>query len=84
MEKYLLQKAWLTEKQNHELIESAQKEIDEDREIADASPYPEGRLAAERVFCDNSMHIPFLYGKPQVKRAKKNKLGAASEVAHFR
>jgi TPP-dependent pyruvate/acetoin dehydrogenase alpha subunit len=84
MEKYLLKKGWFTEKENHELIDSVQKEIDEDREIADASPYPEGHLAGERVFCDNSRQIPFLYGKPKVKTVEKNKLGAASDVAHFR
>jgi TPP-dependent pyruvate/acetoin dehydrogenase alpha subunit len=84
MEKYLLQKTWLTEKQNHELIESVQREIDEDRETADASPYPEGRLAGERVFRDNSVEIPFLYGKPKIKRTEKKRLGAASDIAHFR
>jgi TPP-dependent pyruvate/acetoin dehydrogenase alpha subunit len=84
MEKYLLERGWLTAKSNRELIDSAQQEIDSDREIADASPYPEGATAGERVFCDNSAEIPFLYGKPKVKKAEKQKLAAASDVAHFR
>ncbi|HKR30388.1 MAG TPA: thiamine pyrophosphate-dependent dehydrogenase E1 component subunit alpha [Terriglobales bacterium] len=84
MEKYLLAKGWLTEKSNRELIDSAQREIDEDREIAEASPYPEGSTAAGRVFCDNNLEIPFLYGRPKVKKVQKEKLAAASDVAHLR
>ena len=84
MEKYLLEKRWLSAKENSDLIASTQKEIDEDRELADASPYPEGATAGERVFCDNSTEIPFLYGKPSMKEVKKKKLGAARDVAHFR
>jgi pyruvate dehydrogenase E1 component alpha subunit/2-oxoisovalerate dehydrogenase E1 component alpha subunit len=84
MEKYLLKKGWLTDKENRDVIDSVQKQIDEDREIADASPYPEGHLAGERVFCDNSVQIPFLYGKPRVNALEKKKLEAASDVAHFR
>jgi TPP-dependent pyruvate/acetoin dehydrogenase alpha subunit len=84
MEKYLLAKSWLTEKENAALIASVQKQIDEDREFADASPYPEGSTAAERVFCDNSVRIPFLYGEPRVKKPSNKKLDATSDVAHFR
>src|SRR5437016_3366344 len=84
MEKYLLEKRWMSTKENSDLIASTQKEIDEDRDFADASPYPEGTTAGERVFCDNSIEIPFLYGKPKVKQSDKKKLRAASDVAHFR
>jgi len=84
LEKYLLEHGWLTDKANKELIEAAQREIDTDREIADASPYPEGETAGERVFCDNSIKIPFLYGRPKVKKVQKTKLAAATDLAHFR
>jgi len=84
MEEYLLKKRWLTDKENRDLLESVQREIDEDREIANASPYPQGHLAGEGVFCDNSVQIPFLYGKPEAKLVEKTKLGAASDLAHFR
>jgi TPP-dependent pyruvate/acetoin dehydrogenase alpha subunit len=84
MEKYLLDKRWLTEKQNRELIDEVQKQIDEDRDFADASPYPDGATAGERVFCDNGTAIPFLYGNPKVRKVEKQKLGPASDVAHFR
>jgi len=84
MEKYLIGKGWLTAKANTELIDSVQKQIEEDRESAEASPYPEGSTAGDGVFCDNSVEMPFLYGQPRVKRIEKKKLGAASDVAHFR
>jgi TPP-dependent pyruvate/acetoin dehydrogenase alpha subunit len=84
MEKFLLDKGWLTEKSNRELIDSVQREIDEDREIAEASPYPEASTAAERVFCDSNVEIPFLYGGPKVKRVEKQKLAAATDVVHLR
>ena len=84
MEKYLIGKGWLTAKANTELIDSVQKQIEEDRESAEASPYPEGSTAGDGVFCDNSVEMPFLYGQPRVKRIEKKELGAASDVAHFR
>ena len=84
MERYLLSKGWLSEKSNRELIDSVQREIDEDREIAEASPDPEGPTAPERVFCDNNVEIPFLYGGPRVQKVEKQKLAAASDVAHLR
>jgi TPP-dependent pyruvate/acetoin dehydrogenase alpha subunit len=84
MEKYLLQKGWLTPKQDEELQKSVQRQIEEDREAADASPFPEGRTAAERVFCENSVKIPFLYGEPKVKKVGKQKAAKGSDVTHFR
>jgi TPP-dependent pyruvate/acetoin dehydrogenase alpha subunit len=84
MEKYLLQKGWLTAKQNEELQRSVQLQIEEDREAADASPFPEGPTAAERVFCENSVKIPFLYGEPKVKKVGKQKAAKGSDVTHFR
>ena len=84
MEKFLIGKGWLSDKENKSLIESVHKQIDEDRDFADASPFPEGPTASERVFCDNSAEIPFLYGKPKVRKIEKKKLDAASDVAHLR
>src|SRR5579872_3974966 len=78
MEKYLLDCRWLNEKENAELIAAVQKQIDEDRDFADASPYPEGSTAGERVFCDNNVEIPLMYGRPKVKKVEKKKIGAAS------
>ena len=84
MAKYLLQKGWLSEMENRSLLATVEKQIDEDREFADASPYPEGFTAAERVYSDNSVQIPFLYGEPRISKSEKKKLDRASDGAHFR
>src|SRR5437868_8490768 len=84
MEKYLLDRGWLTEKENKDLIDDVQAQIDRDRDIADASPFPTADTVTKRVFCDNSVEIQFLYGKSNVKKAEKKKLSAASDAAHLR
>src|SRR5438105_8438666 len=40
-EKYLLDKEWLTPKQNEELIAGVDRQLEEDRAIAEASPMPD-------------------------------------------
>ncbi len=85
MERYLIDKGWLTEKQNKELIDDVQAQIDRDREIADASPFPQPEEAAKGVFRPNDQKIPFKYGGPKVKEVEKGKkAGAASDVSHYR
>jgi TPP-dependent pyruvate/acetoin dehydrogenase alpha subunit len=85
MERYLIDKGWLTEKQNKELVDDVQAQIDRDREIADASPFPQPDEAAKDVFRPNDQKIPFKYGGPKVKEIEKGKkAGAASDVSHYR
>ncbi len=85
MEKYLIEKGWLTEKENQELIADVQAQIDRDREIADASPFPAPEEAAVGVFLPNDVKVPFKYGGPKVKEVKKGvKAGSASDVSHYK
>ncbi|HEX6466187.1 MAG TPA: thiamine pyrophosphate-dependent dehydrogenase E1 component subunit alpha [Terriglobales bacterium] len=85
MEKYLIEKGWLSEKQNQELINDVQAQIDRDREIADASPFPAPEEAAVGVFLPNDVKVPFKYGGPKVKEVQKGvKAGAASDVSHYK
>ncbi|MBV9145228.1 MAG: thiamine pyrophosphate-dependent dehydrogenase E1 component subunit alpha [Acidobacteria bacterium] len=83
MEKYLLEKRWLSEKENTALIAAVQKQIDEDRDFADASPYPEGSTAGERVFCDNAVEIGFGYGKPKFKKSDKQRAAKSTGAVHL-
>src|SRR3954464_4450146 len=71
MEKYLLKKGWLTDKENQDLIANVQAQIDRDRDIADASPFPQPEDATTGVYLDNSVKIPFKYGPPKVKKVDK-------------
>jgi TPP-dependent pyruvate/acetoin dehydrogenase alpha subunit len=85
MEKYLLDRGWLTPKENEDLIADVQAQIDRDRDIADASPFPKPEDATTDVFLDNSVKIPFKYGQPKVKEVKKGtKVGEASNVSHYK
>src|SRR6266568_6355881 len=51
-EKYLLEKKWLTPKQNQALMAAVEKEVEEDRAIAEASPLPNPEEAAKGVWCE--------------------------------
>ncbi len=67
MEKYLLDKGWITEEKNKEIIASVEKQLDEDRAFAEASPFPEADQVHHGVYCDNSVEIPPKYGPPKVR-----------------
>jgi TPP-dependent pyruvate/acetoin dehydrogenase alpha subunit len=85
MEKYLLDRGWLTAKQHEELVADVQNEIDKDRDIADASPFPKPEDAGTGVYLDNSVKIPFKYGGPKVKEVQKGvKIGEASNISHYK
>ena len=69
-EKYLLSKKWLTAEQNRELLVEVQKQVDSDREQAEASPMPDPEDAATGVYCDDACHrIRPKYAMPKTTRA---------------
>ena len=85
MEKYLLDRAWLTRERNEALLAEVQSEIDRDREIADACAFPGPEVALGGVYPDNSTRIPFKYGGPSVREIQKGqKAGTSKEAAHFK
>src|SRR3982750_788805 len=72
-------------RKNKDLIADVQAQIDRDRDIPDASPFPKPEDATTGVFLDNSVKIPFKYGPPKVKEVKKGtKIGEASNVSHYK
>ena len=84
-QQYLLDKGWLTEKENDELIADVQAEIDRDRDIADQSPFPEPEDAAVGVYRADDDEVPFKYGGPKVREVQKGtKIGEASNVSHYK
>ena len=84
-EKYLLDRGWLTPKQHEELVKEVEDTINQERDIADASPFPDPATATEGVYLDNSVKIPFKYGGPKVKEVQKGtKIGEASNVSHYK
>jgi TPP-dependent pyruvate/acetoin dehydrogenase alpha subunit len=84
-ENHLMQKNWLTAKQNEELIASVDAQIDADRQIAEASPMPDPADAPKGVYCDEGCHpITKKYGGVKVKGAAGGKLKQSEAALHFK
>ena len=82
---YLLDRGWLTAKQDEDLIHDVEDKINRDRDEADASPFPKPEDAGHGVYLDNSVKIPFKYGPPKVKEVEKGrKIDEASNVSHYK
>ena len=84
-EKYLLEMKWLTPKQNEELITGVDRELEEDRAIAEASPMPDPAEALKGVYCDEGCHpITLKYGGVKVKSTGQRKRKESEAALHFR
>ena len=71
LEKYLLDKKWLTPQENQKLIADVESELEADREFAVASPLPTPESAAVGVYCEPGCHdIKPKYGMPKVRVTK--------------
>ncbi|MEO8726553.1 MAG: thiamine pyrophosphate-dependent dehydrogenase E1 component subunit alpha [Acidobacteriaceae bacterium] len=85
MEKYLLDKGWLTQEQNQQLIAQVDKQLDDDRAIAEASPFPDPAGVREGVYLDNSVEIPLKYGQPKVREINRAAIDRESEAnTHYK
>ena len=88
-ENYLLKvKKWLTPAENQALIDDVEKQLEADRNFAEASPMPAPEAAEGGVYCDGTCHeIKPKYGlkEPRAKaasgEAKRERSGGAPEVA---
>ena len=56
LEKHLLEKGWLTLRQNQELVAGVEEQLEADREFAVASPMPEPETAVGGVYCEMGCH----------------------------
>ena len=86
-EKYLVDvKKWMTPEENAKLKAEVEKQLDEDRAAAEASPMPAPELAAKGVYCEGpDCHpIPLLYGEVKAKGHKDVKLASAEAAVHLK
>jgi pyruvate dehydrogenase E1 component alpha subunit/2-oxoisovalerate dehydrogenase E1 component alpha subunit len=86
-EKYLVDvKKWLTREQNEKLKSEVEKQLEEDRAVAEASPMPEPALAAKGVYCEGpECHpIPLMYGEVKAKGRKDVKLAEVEAAVHLK
>jgi len=71
---YLLEKQWLTARQNQDLIAGVDRELEADREFAVNSPMPQPESAAGGLYCSDACHtIRPKYGIPKVTTAKSSR-----------
>ena len=85
LEKHLTQKGWLTPKQNEALIADVDRQIEEDRQIAEASPMPDPGDAPKGVYCDEGCHpITLKYGGVKVKQQSAGKIKQSAAALHFK
>jgi TPP-dependent pyruvate/acetoin dehydrogenase alpha subunit len=82
-EKYLLEKKWLNAKENEALIAEVEKQVEEDRAIAEASPMPNPEDAAKGVWCEGCHEIKPKYGTPKAAKGSK-KLKESESAIHFK
>lgn len=85
LEKFLLQKKWLTPKQNEELIAGVDRELESDREFAVNSPMPDPEKTPQKVYCEGCHEVKPKYGVPRARAAKGSAGPKQGEVAvHLR
>jgi TPP-dependent pyruvate/acetoin dehydrogenase alpha subunit len=84
-EAYLLDKQWLTARQNQDLIAGVDRELEADREFAVNSPLPQPESAAGGLYCgDGCHHIRPKYGVPKVRAVKSSRLPATPGAVHLK
>jgi TPP-dependent pyruvate/acetoin dehydrogenase alpha subunit len=82
LEKHLLEKNWLTPQQNQELIAGVEKQLDEDRDFAVASPMPTPESAAGGVYCEAGCHqVKPKYAIPKSSVGRSGSLTQSRETA---
>ncbi|HSE49754.1 MAG TPA: thiamine pyrophosphate-dependent dehydrogenase E1 component subunit alpha [Terriglobales bacterium] len=86
-EKYLVDgKKWLTREQNERMKAEVERQLDDDRMAAEASPMPEPEWAAKGVYCAGAdCHpIPLMYGEVQARGHKDVKLEQVEAAVHLK
>ena len=82
-EKYLLDKKWLSTKENSKLIAEVEQEIEAERAAAEASPMPEPEGAVGGVWCEGCHEIKPRYGTPRTAKGS-GRLKESEAAAHFK
>jgi len=85
LEKYLIEKKWLTAQENDLLIVEVERVLDEDREFAVNSPMPEPQTAVGGVYCGDGCHdVQPKYATPKFKRRGIGKLKQSEAAVHLK
>jgi len=84
-ENYLVKvRKWLTLQENDKLIADVDRQLEEDRDYAVASPMPEPESAAGGVYCENGCHeIKPKYGMPRAGNRASLRPGRPGAAPHL-
>jgi TPP-dependent pyruvate/acetoin dehydrogenase alpha subunit len=85
-ENYLVNmKKWLTREDNEKLIADVDRQLEEDRDYAVASPMPSPESAAGGVYCENGCHeVKPKYGMPKAKTQDAKRPRQAEAAVHLK
>jgi len=83
-EKYLLDRKWLSLADNRNLVAEVEKQVEQDRGIAEASPMPDPAEAAKGVYCDGCHEIALKYGGVRPSAKGEKKLKESEATLHFK
>ena len=85
MEKYLIERGWMTEAESKKIQAEVDAYMEEERAFAEASPMPDPADAGTDVYFDNAAEIPLKYGEVQVQNANASaKLAESSATTHYK
>ncbi|HXW90703.1 MAG TPA: thiamine pyrophosphate-dependent dehydrogenase E1 component subunit alpha [Terriglobales bacterium] len=84
-EAYLLEKKWLNARQNQDLIDGVERELEADREFAVNSPMPQPESAAGGLYCSDGCHsIRPKYGMTKTTAKQSSGLSQTSATLHLK
>jgi TPP-dependent pyruvate/acetoin dehydrogenase alpha subunit len=85
MEKYLIERGWLTVEEAKKIQVDVDRLMEEERAFAEASPMPDPADAGTDVYFDNEAGIPLKYGEVRVQNANASaKLAESSATTHYK
>ncbi|MHB1699984.1 MAG: thiamine pyrophosphate-dependent dehydrogenase E1 component subunit alpha [Acidobacteriaceae bacterium] len=84
-EKFLAEQGWMTDDEKKKINDGVRKLMDSERDIAEASPMPNGTDAATDVYVADGVDIPLKYGPVKVRALNEAaKLTESSAPGHYK
>jgi pyruvate dehydrogenase E1 component alpha subunit/2-oxoisovalerate dehydrogenase E1 component alpha subunit len=83
-EQYLLGKGWITQQKRHEIIADVDRQVEADRQIAEASPMPDPAEAPKGVYCNGCHEITLKYGGVKARGSRPGKRKESEAALHFK
>ena len=84
-ENFLAEQGWMTDNEKKSIHDGVRKLMDSERDIAEASPMPDGADAATDVYVADGVDIPLKYGPVKVRALNEAaKLTESSAPGHYK